>query len=280
MTRKIHISVMAYDGNVPVPSFATTLGAIQKMVSEKQWNVSFHFRAGDSILPRARNAEASNFLEDKDATDFVMIDADTWCGSSELIKLIDAPVDIIGAPYRTRTEPLVWASVRWLHQDVKPSPENGLLQVDSVGTGLIRIKRPVIEKMVEGMESYRDPTAKSGSSWPVFWFTISGGHLWGEDISFCQAAAKLGFKVWADPSIATAHRGSVDFTASLEQWLADSPPSMNIDDVIGKQTLVKNFYSKQFGQPATEPAPATDPLASDTETNIVSLPQHTKSEAA
>lgn len=242
--RKVHIAVMAYDGTIPVPLTATVMGAVNLMTTQKGWNASFNFRVGDSILPRARNAELANALHDQDVTDMIQIDADTYCSAQDLVKLVEHDADIVAAPYRTRNEPLSWPSVRWLHQDVALA-ENGLLEVEAVGTGLMRVSRKAMAALYEAEpQDYGDPTCKPGRAKPVFWFDVNNGHLWGEDIVFCRKWRALGGKVWVDPSITTAHIGTQSFVGNLAQYLSEQPENIQIDDIIGKQTMVKNGFLK------------------------------------
>lgn len=244
---------MAYDGTIPVPLTAAVMGAVNVMTQQKGWNASFNFRVGDSILPRARNAELANALHDPDVSDLIMIDADTYCSADDLAKLVTHEVDVVGAPYRTRNEPLAWPSVRWLHQDVALS-DNGLLEVEGIGTGMMRVSRNAMQQLYAAEpESYKDPTCKPGVAKPVFWFDVSAGHLWGEDIVFCRKWRTLGGKIWTDPSITTAHIGTTSYTANLAQYLSAQPENIQIDDVIGKQTMVKNGF---FKAPGAAPAPA------------------------
>lgn len=240
---------MCYDGVLPVPQVAAIMGAVNVMTTQKGWNASFNFRVGDSILPRARNAELANALHDPDVTDLIQIDADTYCSAEELAKLVEHPVDIVGAPYRTRNEPLSWPSVRWLHQDVAPDPSNGLLEVEGIGTGLIRISRNAIQKLYDSEpRDYGDPTCKPGRAKPIFFFDVVDGHLWGEDIVFCRKWRALGGKVWCDPSITTAHIGTQSFVGNLGKYLSEQPENIQIDDIIGKMTMVKNGFRPKDGE--------------------------------
>lgn len=236
--------MMAYDGTVPVPSLAMVMAFVSIATQQKGWSVAFHYRVGDSILPRARNAEAAKFVEDKDATDFIMIDADTLCDPADLVKLIEYDADIVGAAYRTRNEPLAWPSVRWLHQDIRPR-EDGLLEAEAVGTGLIKISKRALQQLWDAEPlHYRDPTTVGGNARGVFWFEIKDGHLWGEDIVFCRKWRALGGNVFTDPTIQTSHIGAHSFTGKLEDWLKEQPPLINVDDVVGQKTTVRNFYSQ------------------------------------
>lgn len=243
MTRKVHIAVMAYDGTLPAASLSMILGAITTMTQQKKWNVSFHYRIGDSILPRARNAEAANFIGDPESTHFVMIDADTICDANDLIRLIEHDADIVGAPYRTRNEPLNWASVRWLHQDIAINGL-GLIEVEAIGTGLICVSRKAMQQLWDNeKQRYRDDTAKGGEARPLFWFEVADGHLWGEDIVFCRKWRALGGNVFVDPAIATGHIGANNFTNKLVDWLRDQPAMICVKDVVGRETVVRNQCS-------------------------------------
>lgn len=251
--KKAYLSLLAYDGNVPVQQAGILVTTIAGLLT-KGWDLTFNFRCGDSILPRARNAEASNFLLDPDNTDMLTIDADTICDAGGLVRLLEADADIIGGPYRTRNDPLEWPSIRWAHQDVKQD-ERGFLEVDSIGTGLMRISRKAMQAIWDTVASdeYGDPTCKSGKSRPAFWFRVVNNHLWGEDLTFCHRWRDLGGTIYTIPDLMTHHIGTHTYSARLSDWLAQQPRNMTINDVVGKISQVINHYGKDIAPPQPPP---------------------------
>ena len=251
--KRVHIAAMAYEGALPTHTMTMIMTANVAML-RRGWDVVFKQRQGDSLVQRARNAAAAEFLHDPNATDLIMVDADTFCEGAGLVRLVEHEgVDIVGAPYRARCEPLSWSSVRFLHETIGPA-ENGLLEVDGTGTGLTRYSRTCIEEMVAHCPyPYRDPTTAGGKAWPLFWVTVvppnegqEFGELWGEDLTFCREWRKLGGRVYVDPSITTVHIGKTFYQAKLEDWLINCPKFMDIEDVTGKKSRQDNLYSHQL----------------------------------
>lgn len=229
MIRKILIAVMAYGGDIPVAQMASIEQSVKLMAAEG-WDAGISFQHGDENLPRARNAVASDFLA-SDCTDLVMIDADTVVSPEGLIDLLKIDTDVVGAPYRSRSDPLKWTSIRWLREDIRLD-ERGLIEVEGMGTGLLRVTRRALEML--------------WGSRPLFEFKIVDGNIWGEDLVFCQKWRALGGKCYLAPNIRTAHIGTKDYMGHLASWLATQPTDMRFDDAAaGTSTMVKNHLSKE-----------------------------------
>lgn len=108
----------------------------------------------------------------------------------------------------------------------KSLPARGLLEVNSVGTGLVCIKRVVFETIRESGETpFIIPEEVRRQS-------IESGTLkWGEDISFCRQCEKHGFGRFVDLSVHAEHyktlairwpKNAIDFESDAADWRVDS----------------------------------------------------------
>lgn len=241
------IALLSYSGQPHSQVKNEIFQAAQAMMA-RGWVATMSERVGACMIPHVRNAAVSEFLHNPDATDLIFVDDDNWCNAEGLLRLVDADVDIVAAPCRSRCEPLTWP-IRWMQQTIQRSL-NGLIEVETVGTGIMRIRRAVLEKMMAADPDgwYTDATSKAGRSWPLFDYGVEAHAWWGEDIRFCRKARAQGFKVWIDPEITTHHIGRHDFSGSVGSWLKAMPAEIQV------ATHVKNAMhgEEQQVQPAPE----------------------------
>lgn len=139
-----------------------------------------------------RNKIVKRFLQSD--CDFLMMQDDDILPFHNPAELVYADKDIIGCPAKVRTEhgTLDWVAYVW-HEDLggyvtvslsQASADVDLLRVDVVGTGLILIRRNVLE-------SIKSP------------FTVEndedGVCSYGTDFAFCKRARAAGFEVFTTP---------------------------------------------------------------------------------
>jgi predicted O-methyltransferase YrrM len=165
----------------------------------------------------ARNAVLRDFLN-SNCTDLVFIDADVGWEPEALIKLIKHDRDIVAGVYPKRANdeeyPVHVAPGTDLYAD-----KDGLVEVEGAPTGFMKIKRHVVEKMVEANKDRRflGQGDKSGDK-PytiVFERTYEDGHRWSGDYNFCRKWRQMGGKVFVDPEMHLTHIGETEFSGSL-----------------------------------------------------------------
>ena len=85
-------------------------------------------------------------------------------------------------------------------------PTRGLMEINSCGTGLICIRRDVIEAVVARNEiPFKIPDAIRDQCWD------SGTMKIGEDIAFCRQAQDSGFKIYVDFAVRAVHKKTTAF---------------------------------------------------------------------
>lgn len=89
------------------------------------------------------------------------------------------------------------------YEYTKPSPEDHIVECDSVGTGFTLIRREVFERMQNeiGIDE---------------WFFDFGQGGLGEDTCFCQRAKQLGIKIGVHGKVCIGHRGPITFVWDSE----------------------------------------------------------------
>lgn len=152
---------------------------------------------------RARNRVAGLVLRDfPQAGGILWIDDDTYFedardGVKVVREMIATGLDVIGAPYTNKLQPL-----RWVHQAFEGAQPDasGLLEVKGLGFGLTYTSRRALEKVAAHAERYTDHPKP---------FTIANlfGQLYdppasdsrcllSEDFSFCARWRATGGRVW------------------------------------------------------------------------------------
>ena len=155
-----------------------------------------------------------------DADSVLFADDDVVLPRETLEKLLSHKVDIVGALCTKRVDPPEPVHRQWVEevQDfavVLKWPVGKLIEVDGLGTGVMLLSRRVIEDVARAY--HPDQYEKTGNG---FWFKFlqsPRGNEWGEDMSFCFKAARLGYKIHVDTSIYPLHMG--DWGFNIEDFL-------------------------------------------------------------
>lgn len=239
VTPHIFIATPMYGGMCAGRYTASMLKLIPAMQS-RRWKYTFLFRFNESLIDRARNALAANFLV-TDCTHLLFIDADIGFEAEDIIKMVEADRDVICGIYSSKA--INWGSVAQAVRDGVPAEElhwhtgtwvvnfvdydgsvtvnaNEPFEVWNGGTGMMLIKRHVFDILEKRVEHYRvnetdDIMRKFESKGIPRFFATSidpiSNVLLSEDYHFCRLWREEGGKIWAAPWVALAHVGSYIF---------------------------------------------------------------------
>lgn len=142
---------------------------------------------------------------------------------TRLNKRLDEGLDFVSGLYFTRKEPIMPTLYKDVRMEEAPEhgkktavlepypdyPRDSLFEIASCGFGCVMMKTEIISEI---FKNFGLPFS------PVLGF--------GEDISFCLRASKLGYKLWCDSSIKLGHVGYTVITESIYDgerkvgWLA------------------------------------------------------------
>lgn len=155
----------------------------------------------DTLVHYARNKLAKAFIELKEATHLMFIDADLGWDANGVRKIMDTPGDIVGGVYRTKADEVFYPFV-------SDTPPTGLYsEVHGVATGFMLISRAALEAV---MAEHQDP----------FEFEEVDGVKHGEDLTFCNRAKRLGLSVVARYDIEFEHVG-------VQSWVGRAMDDLN-----------------------------------------------------
>lgn len=199
----------------------------------------------DSLVPRARNRLAAYFLE-SDCTDMLMVDSDIGFRAEDALSLLQYDEPVIAGVYSRkqidwlRIERAVKAGV--YHEDLYMFGTMPVLNwsrpvygielerlydgVKHVGTGFLRIRRTVFEKIIERYEHKiafdypgDEPQFKGKTGYDFFPCGVNDRYELGsgnrqylsEDWFFCERVRECGMTIHFAPWVRLVHAGAYDF---------------------------------------------------------------------
>lgn len=195
------LAVPAYEG-LSAP-FVGSLFSTQANVDHR---LDLEIFAGNCHIDDGRNRLVRDFLE-TDCEQLIFLDADVMWHESDLKKLIEYDRDIVAGIYPLKNDdedypvrPL--PGERW-------SGSDGLVEVEGVPTGFLKIRRRVFETLYPNAQKHRSKEDGYGRMLiPVlFERTLNGQSRRGGDYEFCIRARAAGFRIWIDPLMQLGHQG-------------------------------------------------------------------------
>jgi glycosyltransferase involved in cell wall biosynthesis len=193
--------------------------------------------AGDSYVDRAKNTLFTKFLEDPDATDLFLIDADMQWNPDAILRMLALPEPVVVGSYPQKNAWAKWTSTPKLVQEdgafkpvgrVLPDGQ-ALIQAQYMAGGFVRVKRHVLEEFQKRYteDAYLDPSADPAA--PTRRYTnffqceVKEGLRWGEDRFFGKRLNAMGIDVFIYPNIDFGHYGVKGWHGNFDRWLRSTP---------------------------------------------------------
>ncbi len=180
----------------------------------------------DCHVDDARNFLVQEFLA-TEAPFMVFIDDDVGWDTENLVRLIlHKNADIVGGSYPLKQDHVDWP-VR-IRSDVptQQARPDGLLEVEGVPTGFMRIERRVLEAMSKKRKHmYYKPVGAHDDDkrcQVIFERMMIDGKRWSGDLNFCREARSLGFHVFVDPEMNFSHQGNKRWEGHMGNWLRET----------------------------------------------------------
>lgn len=173
---------------------------------------------GGSIIHSVRSKLATDFLKTQGCTHLFWLDSDVAWSAEAFVKLLclGTKYDLVGAAYPSKVghgDYLV--SMQVDERGCVVTSDEGLVPMAGMGIGFTCCSRKVIGCVAAVSPVVQD--ADAGEVTMVFDTPIEGGCFIGEDIAFFRKAKKLGFQLWADPSIELGHVGSKEWRGKFSE---------------------------------------------------------------
>lgn len=165
---------------------------------------TFGLLTGFPHVDDARNLLVADFLK-TDCTDLLFWDADVGASAAAITRLLIHDKDVVGGAYPIK-EMLLQFPVKPVVGAVPD--EHGVLACKGVPTGLLRIRRHVLEKLAAKAEKVK----MIGTEIPVIFERMTiGGERMGGDYAFCHKWREEGGGVYVDTTLTLTHQGLFDF---------------------------------------------------------------------
>jgi len=201
------------------------------------------FMMNESLIDRARNGLAYEFLNVSDADFLLFIDADIQFRPEDVLAMMSFDKDLICAPYPKKhiSWPLIIEAVKAGIEDIptierlvgeyvfttldEKGPVDKIVKVAEGGTGLMLIKRTVFSKLKEAFPDnayVSDASRDIGSNKQMHAFFRTGiveGRYLSEDYYFCHKWREIGGDVWLFPWALTTHYGTYGFQGSVGTYI-------------------------------------------------------------
>lgn len=206
--QKVLLATPAYD--VPAAAYTFAIVKSRQALADAGIQSAYLLLTGNPHVDDARNCIVRHFLE-SDCTDLVFLDADVDWETPSLVQLCQRDFDLVGGVYPYRRDGGEDMPVR-MKSDCQP--HNGLLEVEGLPTGFMKIKRHVLEKMSKNVPTYFDKLYETSM---VFARPVPGADKtrWGGDIDFCNRWRAMGGKLYADQELRLGHTATIILRDSL-----------------------------------------------------------------
>lgn len=216
--KHVWIAIPAYTGQVHLGTMRSIISDLL-ILAERGDKVTVFDECGNALIADGRALMVAKFL-DSDGTDLVFVDSDVAWQSGALTSLIDRPVEFVAGLYPQRKDPINYC-VQWIPDRPDLIAENGLLEVAGVPAGFMRLRRDMLERMVQAYPNteFYCEEAPDKRAWALFGDYRVGKIKFGEDYSFCRRWRDIGGRVWIDPEIRMGHVGYKTFIGSVGDWL-------------------------------------------------------------
>ena len=205
--KKVFVALPVYGGFHPF-----FVGPLMQLQMEPPCSITIRQCPGDSLVARARNKLAAEFLQ-SDCTHLLFLDTDLIFTPEQIARLVSHDEPIVGGLYPKKQPKLEWV-INMLDGTATEPDARGLQRVKYLGTGCLLIAREVFTRMIEAHPeiAYTPDRQPGRTEWDffscgVFAFADGSRRYLSEDWYFCQRALDLGYPVHADVHVVLKHVG-------------------------------------------------------------------------
>jgi len=236
------IATPCYGGQVTSHYLMSLLG-MTRILGEH--GIAYDVRTlSDSLITRARNSIASDFLYGTQFSHLFFIDADLGFDPGAVLRYLAFGKDLVCGVYPLKRldlgairasdapDPVAEAASYVYSSSLSlpdgHRPENGFLRTQYAATGFMLIARPVLERMAASYPALRyrgDHIVAAGAAATKHAFfdtMIADGESLPEDYSFCKRWRDIGGEIWVDLNSRFSHVGSYVYRGDLPAALGEA----------------------------------------------------------
>lgn len=210
--RKVMLATTVYGD--PDASYTFSIQASREALHAAGYQTAFYLLQGNCHVDDARNDIATKFLR-SDCQWLVFLDADVSWQPEDLVRLCGHDRDLVGGVYPHRSElGQHKMPVRMKHGALLE--DDGLLEVEGLPTGFMKISRHCLETVAQGCEAFEH---EGETCRLIFQRTLFHGTRWGGDLHFCNLWRAAGGKLYADYEMVLGHASRVIIKGSLASYV-------------------------------------------------------------
>jgi hypothetical protein len=231
---KVCFGMPTFGANVNVKCVVSLLATQDLMLAQ---NIEYDMIVVSygAIISKNRSLLIEAFLK-TDATDLFFIDSDVGFPPEALLKILERPEDLVAGVYPNKTEWQDDYPLRLMLDKkgtVVCSEDGKLVEAVRLPTGFMRIKRSVVEAMINAypelkwIEKWRF-SKQEHVLYDLFRHVDPDGRWTGEDYAFCDRWRALGGRMWVYPDIDFVHTGIKEWKGNYAQYLMKQPKTRRL----------------------------------------------------
>lgn len=212
--RKVLVATPSYDGKIDV-WFANSLTETLKLCLINDILIQPIYMSYDALIQRSRNDLLALAIEG-DYDDMFWIDSDIAWQPEWFLNLLNYNVDVVGGTYPKKSLQVEGYPVKCGDTNNLILNPDGLLEVEGLGTGFLRMSKKAIQSLWDNSPEYIEN--EKSKRW-AFDVRIEDKTLISEDIIICKRLKELGFSIYLDPSMTCEHVGNLKYTGNFLEFL-------------------------------------------------------------
>lgn len=207
---KVLIATPAHDGRLDV-WYTTSLVNSVRVAQDNGIFLHPVFMSYDALVQRARN-DLFRLAVEGEYDHMIFIDSDMEWNPMWIMELLGRPEDVVGGTYRKKTDD---AEMYVMKTNGLTPAENGLIKVDGLGTGFVKLSRKAVMALWEASEPYQNEGREGRMVCDI---GIVDGQLCSEDVMLFMKLKDIGFDVWLAPHMTCVHIGTKKFYGNFEEF--------------------------------------------------------------
>ena len=206
---KVLIATPAHDGRLDV-WYTTSLVNSVRVAQERGIFLHPVFMSYDALVQRARN-DLFRLAVEGEYDHMIFIDADLEWNPMWIMELLERPEDVVGGTYRKKTDEAEMYVAKTKNLEV----ENGLIKVDGLGTGFVKLSKNAFMALWEVSTPYQNEGREGRMVCDI---QVVDGQLCSEDVVLFMKLRDLGFDVWLAPHMTCCHIGTKKFYGNFADF--------------------------------------------------------------
>jgi hypothetical protein len=213
--RRVMVATPAFSGEVSADYCQSLLTSTFTCLLE-EITVETVILQRQSLLPMARDILLKEAFE-RGVDDIVWIDSDMAWDAKDLLALLKHKVDVVGIPCRKKIPGSVQFNFQLIPGKTKPD-ENGLLEVNHLGTGFLKMSAKAVKHLYHKNKKYAADGAVLSNVFELK-FDEKTMTMMSEDYAACAKLQEGGFPIYMDTTLSCGHVGSFTYTGDCAHFL-------------------------------------------------------------